>query len=157
MTREYGVVEVIHKPTGEKRLIKWDRFNPEIHKQIGDIHSKEHAMYYDKPVHLQSDAVGMAVVAGQVKAEELEAAQAEAKQDMNTAEVAPESTPVEAESVEVEEEKPDNVFDASVELPIEEVEKLKMFQLRQYVKHRGIEVTPKSTKIDLLAQVRSLK
>ena len=146
MSNTYGVVEVILRETGEKRLIKWSRFNPEIHKQIGDIHEKEYTMVYNQPVHLQLDDLGKTLAKVQAEKEQ----KAALEQNDNSA------IKLENNVVENKEEIEENVFDASVELPIEEVEKLKIFQLRAYAKHRGIKVSNKSTKIDLMAQVRSL-
>jgi hypothetical protein len=132
MAKHYGVVEVVYKPTGEKRLIKWDRFNPELHKKVGDVFSSEYAMDYDKPVHTQVDLVSKAVAEG------------EAKRDKKIAEKLVAEKP----------EKVDNDFDAGVELDEESLGKLKFFQLRKYATHRGIQVEQKDKKAEVMAKIR---
>lgn len=155
---KYGIVEVLNKLTGEKQMIKWARFNPEIHKQIGDVMEADR-MDYSAPVNIQLDPIADAVLAGKKKAEQ----EAEAKKvaeaihpEMIEEVLLEEGVEKSSEIVDEEEEKEENTFDETIDRSIEELEQVSRQQLMKYLSHRGQKPSFKSTKQDLLAQVREL-
>jgi hypothetical protein len=81
MSREYHVLEVVYLPTGETRLIKADRFHPDIHKKTGREFNREYALAYGQPVHTQTTDLGVALAFFDKNKEEKKVAIVEEKKD----------------------------------------------------------------------------
>jgi hypothetical protein len=141
MSNNYGVVEVIHKPTGEKRLIKWDRFHPDIHKQIGEVRSQDYALVYGQPVHIQIDDIGVALASAAKKQEEAAKQMAEKVEAAAVKEVAAPEKTVDSEDIQAEPEADD-------------LEKLPMAQVRKMAKAKGIKYLPTDKRKDLVAKIK---
>lgn len=139
MSNDYGVVEVIHKPTGEKRLIKWDRFDPNIHKKIGDIHSKEYALVYGQPVRSQGDSIGIALASAKKIQEEKAEQMAAAVEAATKKEIA---------------ETPKTEDTEDTERTASELEKLPMSTVRRMAKDKGIAFLPTDKRKDIVAKIK---
>lgn len=137
MSNTFGAIEVIHKPTGERRLIKFDRFNPEIHKQLGDPFTMDRKYDYNKPIDVQLDPIANAVYDGEKRRERAQKEQEE-------------------KIVEKQEEIVETIEETSNDLvlTIEEIEKLSWPQLKSYAKRNLDNFDPKFKKVDLIAQLR---
>lgn len=137
-SNDYGVVEVIYKPTGEKRLIKWDRFNPELHKQVGDVFSKEYALVYNQPVHIQIDDVGKAIATAAKKQDEAAKVMAAKVEEAAKKEVA----------------LPENTVDSEVEQTEPDYSAMKMPEVRAAAKAKGIKFLPTDKKSEIVAKIK---
>lgn len=137
-SNDYGVVEVIYKPTGEKRLIKWDRFNPELHKQVGEVFSKDYALVYNQPVHIQVDDVGKALAMAAKKQDEAAKVMAAKVEEAAKKEVA----------------LPENTVDSEVEQTEPDYSAMKMPEVRAAAKAKGIKFLPTDKKSEIVAKIK---
>lgn len=126
-------MEVIHKPTGEKRWIKASRFNPEFH--IKPDGCKFNAVERIVKIEPRSGIIDLSGL-GQKKEE-------------------PKVEPVLPQE-EVQEEK-DILDDVKVDEVVNEtddLESLPMPKIRQLCKAKGLKATPTMKKIELIAMLR---
>lgn len=70
MSKEYGAIEVKLKSTGERAVIKFVRFNPELHEKVGDPFTMYGALDYNKPVNIQTNDLAGAIARGEAQRDE---------------------------------------------------------------------------------------
>lgn len=137
------VMEVIHKPTGEKRWIKASRFNPEFH--IKPENCKFDGRERLVNVVPRSQVIDLSGL-GQKK---------ELKEDPKVDEVVHTTASADVaaglpEKDILDDEKVDEVVNVT-----DDIESLPMFKIRQLAKSKGVKSTPTTKKVELIALIRA--
>lgn len=129
-------MKVLNKLSGKEQLIKSARFNPEIHKQIGDIFTMTRGLDYSQPVNVQLDGIEGALARGEAQREKgLAEKRAEVKEE--TLQVIPDEKVEEIIDTPAEEVENEGGIDLS-NVSEDKVKDLSWNQLRALAKSMGL-------------------